>query len=229
LAGLRAAAQTIHADQDVHEKIGGHPANVSAIAAYRVRCRLTQLQGDPASDSLTLTTRTSTATSSSRMPGFAYPTISSSNPSSRFPSKTAPTSSGDDSRPPSSATPILRPSETSIAPHEDSKAKSIPIAAIVGGVGGAVVLVALGVFLFVCLRRRRHKKKIYQAPIYVSPYSTDSNSPSTTSSYPELKMRRSWGEIQRQDLGGVGLGIGVGHSSVRCFSELPAEPIQRGL
>jgi hypothetical protein len=214
LAGLRAAAQTIHADQDVHEKIGGHPANVSAIAAYRVRCRLTQLQGDPAS---------------SRMPGFAYPTISSSNPSSRFPSKTAPTSSGDDSRPPSSATPILRPSETSIAPHEDSKAKSIPIAAIVGGVGGAVVLVALGVFLFVCLRRRRHKKKIYQAPIYVSPYSTDSNSPSTTSSYPELKMRRSWGEIQRQDLGGVGLGIGVGHSSVRCFSELPAEPIQRGL
>jgi hypothetical protein len=91
------------------------------------------------------------------------------------------------------------------------------------------VLVALGIFLLVCLRRRRHKKKIYQAPIYVSRYNTDSDSSSTTSSYPEMKMRRSWGEIQCQDAKGFGLGIGMGHSSVCCFSELPAEPIKRGL
>ncbi|EAT87935.1 hypothetical protein HBI56_093280 [Parastagonospora nodorum] len=51
---------------------------------------------------------------------------------------------------------------------------SLPIAAIFGVAIGGVALIGLAVFLFMC-RRRRKQKNIYQAPIYVSPFNTNSN------------------------------------------------------
>ncbi|KAF2026105.1 hypothetical protein EK21DRAFT_103461 [Setomelanomma holmii] len=118
--------------------------------------------------------------------------------------------------------PSLSPSPTGVPPASDP---GIPSAAIAGAAVGAVILIALGIIVFVCCKRRR-KRSIHQAPIYVSPYNS---SDSDMSEHPKLVkayMRNPWNEIQQLDSSEVGPRR-HGRIGSRCFAELPAEPVTR--
>ena len=144
--------------------------------------------------------------------------------SSQSPSMTAATSCSDDAQPTAYTTAAAHPSSTASSGPSRLSSKSVPIAAIAGGVGGVVALIAIGLFLLVCIKRR-NRKNVYQAPIYVSPYNTDSDTSPTFNSVEKREMRRSYNEAPQLDGREVEIGRRLGNPSLRWRSELPAEPV----
>ncbi|KAF2831709.1 hypothetical protein CC86DRAFT_452680 [Ophiobolus disseminans] len=130
-----------------------------------------------------------------------------------------------------STTPITvghPPITTSTNESHKPNSRPIPIPAISGSMGGIIALIALGVLLLLC-RRRQQRKNIYQAPIYVSPYNTDSDMTPPINSFQQRKVQQSCSEVHQP--GGreirTGLGRRIGTLSLQRIAGLPAEAVDR--
>jgi len=162
----------------------------------------------------TITTRTSLAPTMKSVPKSTDPSTVS------FVTSTTPTVTPSASEHPQPSEPTSRNSTN------QRSGSSTPIAPIVGGIVGAVVLIAMCALVCACLRRRRRKMKIYQAPIYPSP-EIGSDMSSQLDLTHETKMRSSWHGIQQLDSTEVTSHRVQPVELPRGFFELPAEPAVR--
>jgi hypothetical protein len=117
-----------------------------------------------------------------------------------------------------------QPSDTPNRSSSPVNGRPLPLAAIIGAAVGAIVLLGLVLFLLVCLRRRKHRG-VYQAPIYVSPYNTGCDMSQKSASSWEPKARKSSLGIQQLDSRGIGGPRYMADDALRCFAELPGEPV----
>jgi hypothetical protein len=143
-------------------------------------------------------------------------------------SSTAPTRyNGDGSRTTQYVTVSHQPSATSTVLPSSINQRSLPVATIAGAAVGGLVLITLIIFLLICFRRRK-RKNIYQAPIYISPYNTTSSvrSQKLPIVY-KTDLRRSCDQIQQLDSTNVDGTRSMARDSARRFAELAAEPVMR--
>jgi hypothetical protein len=119
-----------------------------------------------------------------------------------------------------------QPSATSFAIPGSTELRRIPIAVIAGAAVGALVLLALAVFLFRCCKRRK-QKSIYQAPVYVSPYNSNDGYMSQKARFSHSANIASFDGVQQLDGRGVGKPQNSCSTASRCFAKLPAEPVVR--
>jgi hypothetical protein len=122
-----------------------------------------------------------------------------------------------------------QPSESTTRKDTAQKGdNSTPIFPIVGGIVGAIVLIAMCALVWVYLKRRRRRRKIYQAPIYPSSDMGNDMSSQLGLTH-ETKTRNSWQGVQQLDSTEVTSHIGLAEELPRGFAELPAEPAVRGV
>jgi hypothetical protein len=94
---------------------------------------------------------------------------------------------------------------------------------------GVLVPIALGIFLVLCCKRRKHKS-IHQAPIYVSPYNNNNDSDMSQKSRFSYKANfASFDGVQQLDSREVGKPWRSRNASSQCCAELPAERVTRGI
>jgi hypothetical protein len=174
---------------------------------------------------LTITSRTSLASTTKSVPKSTDPStlsfVISMTPTSTlsFVISMTPTSTPSSSEQP-------QPSRSTSPNTSQNGGSTTPIAPIVGGIVGAVVLIAMCAIVWACLKRRRRKSKIYQAPIYPSPDIGNDMSSQLDLTH-ETKRRSSWHGIQQLDSTEVTSHRVLPVELPRGFAELPAEPAVR--
>jgi hypothetical protein len=174
----------------------------------------------------TLTTIITRATSKEAEITFAILPVSPIAPFQSSTKSTLTTSSSDRSLSTAYVTVTYQPSATSLAIPVPAESRRIPIAVIAGAAVGALVLIALAVFLFLCCKRRKHKS-IYQAPIYVSPYNNNNSDMSQKSRFPYKAKFATFHGVQQPDSREVGKPRNSRSTASRYFAELPGEPVVR--
>lgn len=87
-------------------------------------------------------------------------------------------------------------------------------------------MIAIEVLLFLCCKRQK-RKNVHQAPVYASPYNTDSDASPTINSFEKWKKEQGCSEVQQLDGRENGFKSHLGDPSVGGFTELPADPVSR--